>query len=263
MERGYVKFWRKINDSHLIEYPTQWAVFSHIMLNASYNHYTHPSGVELGPGQMVTTMKKLAAATGQSPKQAKRNLEKLTAANRIATRANPQHTLITIVNWGLYQHVPDEGQTDGYPEDTQMGTQKTRSGQTMGKPLIIAKNTNTKKKEKETQASLALASPEVSEIIRYLNEKAGTSFRESSKGHRRLIEALLKEGYILGDFRRVIEVKCGDWLAKPDMVGNLRPSTLFRKSKFEEYLGQRAEAESEDKGQERRVMKILEERGEL
>ena len=46
-------------------------------------------------------------------------------------------------------------------------------------------------------------------------------------------------------FRKVIDVKCQDWLTDPRMVSCLKPSTLFRKSNFEEYLGQRVTAKEE------------------
>jgi uncharacterized phage protein (TIGR02220 family) len=76
----------------------------------------------------------------------------------------------------------------------------------------------------------------VTEVIDYLNTKAGTSFRSSSKSTKGHIKARLKEGYTLTDFKTVIDNKVKDWKGT-DMSQYLRPETLFG-SKFEAYLNQ-------------------------
>ena len=73
-----------------------------------------------------------------------------------------------------------------------------------------------------------------SEIICYLNEKAGTHYRPNGEATRRLISARLNEGFVFEDFKVVIERKCSEWLGT-DMAMYLRPQTLFG-TKFEGYL---------------------------
>ena len=67
-----------------------------------------------------------------------------------------------------------------------------------------------------------------------MNQKANKHFRyaETSKKH---IRARWNEGYQLDDFKKVIDIKCVDWLVDPKMNEYLRPSTLFG-AKFESYL---------------------------
>jgi uncharacterized phage protein (TIGR02220 family) len=76
------------------------------------------------------------------------------------------------------------------------------------------------------------------EIIEYLNQKAGTSFRSRSTDSRKHIHARLDEGFTLQDFKTVIDKKVADWKGT-DMAKYLRPATLFG-SKFEGYLNQQA-----------------------
>ena len=71
-------------------------------------------------------------------------------------------------------------------------------------------------------------------VIDYLNQKAGTNYRASSKKTRSLIHARVKEGFTLDDFKVVIDKKCTEWL-KTDMAQYLRPENLFG-TKFEGYL---------------------------
>lgn len=77
------------------------------------------------------------------------------------------------------------------------------------------------------------------EIIDYLNQRAGTHFRHRSKDTRSHICGRWNEGYRLDDFKRVIDVKCSEWLGNPKMEPYIRPSTLFRPTNFENYHNQK------------------------
>lgn len=79
------------------------------------------------------------------------------------------------------------------------------------------------------------------EIVEYLNEKAGTSYRSTSKDTQRHIHARWQEGYRLDDFKKVIDVKAAQWLNDGKMSQYLRPSTLFG-TKFEAYVNEKGGA---------------------
>lgn len=74
------------------------------------------------------------------------------------------------------------------------------------------------------------------EVIDYLNLKAGTKFKDKSKDTRSLIKARFDEGFTLDDFKKVIDGRVAAWKGDAKMCEFLRPSTLFRASKFEGYL---------------------------
>ena len=76
-----------------------------------------------------------------------------------------------------------------------------------------------------------------SEIIDYLNEKAGTRYRSQTPKTREHIRARWSDGYRLNDFKRVVDVKCADWLGDEKMGRYLCPDTLFG-PKFEKYRNQ-------------------------
>lgn len=71
-------------------------------------------------------------------------------------------------------------------------------------------------------------------IIFYLNSKAGTNYRSSSKKTQTCIHARLKDGFTLEDFKTVIDKKCAEWIGT-EFEKFLRPETLFG-TKFEGYL---------------------------
>ena len=75
------------------------------------------------------------------------------------------------------------------------------------------------------------------EIIDYLNEKTGKHYRSSTPKTKTLINARLKEGFTLEDFKQVIDNKVNEWINDKKMNQYLRPETLFG-TKFEGYLNQ-------------------------
>lgn len=79
-----------------------------------------------------------------------------------------------------------------------------------------------------------------SEIISYLNEKTGRSFR-TTEAHKRFIKARWNENYKLDDFKKVVDNKVADWTGKTingqPAEKYLQPSTLFG-TKFDNYLNQ-------------------------
>lgn len=74
-------------------------------------------------------------------------------------------------------------------------------------------------------------------IVEYLNQRAGTNYRASSKKTKSCIHARLEEGFTVDDFMMVIDKKADEWIGT-EYEQYLRPETLFG-TKFESYLNQR------------------------
>jgi len=74
------------------------------------------------------------------------------------------------------------------------------------------------------------------EVIAHLNAATGRSFEATAKETQELIRARWREGRTLDDFLAVIDSRVRLWRDKPDMVEYLRPSTLFARKHFGEYL---------------------------
>ena len=78
-------------------------------------------------------------------------------------------------------------------------------------------------------------------VINHLNSLAGTNFKHTSKETQKLIKNLLND-FSVQDIITVIDKMCYLWNHAPkkgerDMRMYLRPSTLFRRSNFENYFG--------------------------
>ena len=73
------------------------------------------------------------------------------------------------------------------------------------------------------------------EIVNYLNSTCEKNYRTSTKKTQTLIKARLAEGYVVEQFKKVIDIKKSHWFKDPNMDEYLRPETLFG-TKFESYL---------------------------
>lgn len=94
------------------------------------------------------------------------------------------------------------------------------------KIVEFAKNNNSTTTEK---------THDVTKIINYLNSKTGAKYKATSSANRRLILARLNEGYTVQDLKTVIDNQVSAWRGT-EWEKYLRPSTLFRASKIENYL---------------------------
>ena len=99
-----------------------------------------------------------------------------------------------------------------------------------GKQQQSNNNVTTLSKKKENNNNI------YSLVIDYLNKKANTNYRASTKNTQSFINARVSEGYTVEDFKKVIDSKSKEWL-NTDFEKYLRPATLFG-TKFENYLNE-------------------------
>ena len=89
--------------------------------------------------------------------------------------------------------------------------------------------------DKQTQVEQA------TRVIQYLNKKAGTKFaalnpKQKPTANCKMIVDRIKEGYGKDDFIKVVDNQSREWGGDEKMEKYLRPSTLFRKANFENYV---------------------------
>ena len=74
------------------------------------------------------------------------------------------------------------------------------------------------------------------EVIIYLNSKAKKNFKVNTASHQKFIKARLKEGYVLEDFKKVVDIMVAKWKGT-EYEQYLQPQTLFG-NKMDNYLNQ-------------------------
>nr|AHF24269.1 replisome organizer [uncultured bacterium Contig1770] len=78
----------------------------------------------------------------------------------------------------------------------------------------------------------------IRDVIDHLNARANKSFKADTKATRGMVHARMEEGYGVDVIKRVIDLKVGQWSKSPKMRTFIRPSTLFSKTNFENYVNE-------------------------
>lgn len=81
---------------------------------------------------------------------------------------------------------------------------------------------------------------DITDIIDHLNKSLGLirGYKASAKSTQSKIMTLFREGYTPEEIKLVITHRVSEWYTDAKMRKFLRPETLFRASKFEDYLVQ-------------------------
>ena len=102
MYRGFVMVHRKITEwEWYTNIPTK-VLFVHLILKANHSPKRW-EGVEVNPGELITSLQHLAAETGLSVQQVRTAINNLTSTKEITVTPTNQYSVIRINNWAHYQ----------------------------------------------------------------------------------------------------------------------------------------------------------------
>ena len=140
-----------------------------------------------------------------------------------------------------------ENSQTSMPKTSKLDCRKLASNNT-NLIILTNKNENTLSSCSNDREAVSDIKEVASEIIDYLNEKAQTRYKATTAKTRSLINARLSEGFVVGDFKTVIDKKCAEWQGT-EWEKFIRPETLFG-TKFEGYLNARQTNKSANKNAE-------------
>lgn len=221
MEKGYIKLHRTLLNNPIASKPEFAWLWTTLLLKATHKEVKfiwNEEVVTLKPGQFITGRKQLSSETGISESKVYRILKYLKNEQQIEQQTNNKYTTITILNWKKYQSNEQE-------VEQPVNNKRTTTEQ----PVNTYKNIKNDKNEKNKEIYSA--------VIDYLNKKAEKRFKTTS-GNTKWIQARLSEGFVLDDFKKVIDIKTLKWKNDPDNNKFLRPETLFG-NKFDGYLNEK------------------------
>lgn len=229
---GWVRFYRQALENGWLRNPVLWTFWCYCLLKATHTETTVTVGyqrVPLEAGQFVFGREKAAAELLMSVKSVRTCLEHLKRAGNLTIKSASKFSVITIVNWHIYQMTGDEvGHQNGHQE----GQQRAIKGPARGH-----KQECKERGEKEVRQDIPFV-----EIFEHLNKTTGRRFK-GSESDKRHVRARWKEGHRIEDFMRVIDGKALEWGTDSKMAAYLRPETLFG-PKFDGYLQSATKATS-------------------
>ncbi len=119
---GFIMLHRKILDWRWYGDLPVRNVFIHLLLTASFKD-TQWEERTLKAGQVICGRKELAAQLGLSEQQVRTALAKLQKTGEITIEATNRYSVVTLVNWALYQAAPLQS-ANQYPAVNQQPTIK-------------------------------------------------------------------------------------------------------------------------------------------
>ncbi len=227
MNRGYFKMWRKIVESAVFQNEGLLKTFIWCLAKAAYKEtfVTIRTGrgvseVRITPGSFIFGRHSAAKELHMSPSTVWKRILKLKKLEILNIESNSHYSIITIINWIIYQAETGKGNIES-------------NRQVTGKEH--------KEEYKEIKEYIYRADSQ--KILTYLNEKTGKRYR-----NKKNIESRLKDGATVEDCQRVIDAKLQDafFIANPKYMN---PETLFRPGNFDRYSNEgipRQEAEQRD-----------------
>lgn len=235
MKTGWFKFYRKALDNPIVSKDSDHLAIWVWLLTEAYvfpcDRLFGKERITVNPGQLITSAEQIGRELKCSESKVKRVLKAFESDRQIEQRSTRYGRLITILRW-------DEYQSSERQDERQVTDKWTTSDRQVNATKEYKNNKNSK-----NEKNIDIYTPEYEEIVGYLNEMCGTSYRASSKKTQSLIRARLNEGYRVDDFKAVIYKKGKQWVNDPKMCKFLRPETLFS-NKFEGYLNERESSES-------------------
>lgn len=149
-KKGFIALQRSILEWEWYnDIPTK-TLFIHILLKANFKDKNW-QGHLVKRGELITGRKQLSQETGLSEQQTKTALKKLQSTNEITIKATNRFSIVTLVNYGLYQ---DKKEASNQPTNQPEEQQTTNNQPTERQQATTTKNENNDNNDnnKETKA---------------------------------------------------------------------------------------------------------------
>ena len=128
MHRGYIKIWRKIKDSGLYQMPETFALFMHLLTEATHQP-RRVGAVKLERGQYVAGRIQLAAELQQTERKIRTGIERLQELEIISVETTNRYSIYTIVNYNIYQDSDQQATSERPASDQQATSERPASDQ--------------------------------------------------------------------------------------------------------------------------------------
>lgn len=149
MSQGWICVHRKLLEWEWFDDHNTFRLFMYLMLKANHQDKNW-KGILIKRGQHLTSLDKIVIGSGLSKSQIRTSIKKLKSTHEIAHHTNAQHTVITIINYDLYQ-----------ASDTHVSTQVTRESHTNDTPVTPNNNANNEKQKDNSRKQPSISSQSV------------------------------------------------------------------------------------------------------
>ena len=229
MSKGYIKLFRQIQDCWIWEtgkFDKRSAWIDLLMLanHSEKKIVFNGEYISIGKGQYLTSIRKLADRWGWSTSTVSEFLSLLEQDLMIKKESDPFRTLLTIVNYEVYQDSPNTKRTDS---DTPTNTPTTTPAETNN--TLNTLNNKRKDVSKDT-SKRKFVPPTVDEVVAYCQE------RENYVDPETFINFYESKGWMVGSNKMKDWKACvRTWENKDKQRGKVPKQPNMDKSKAKEW----------------------------
>ena len=169
MDRGYVKLYRKSIDSQVFANMGLWQVWCWCLMKATHKEKWVPiktgrgeTEVLLKPGQFIFGRKSAAKKLKMKPSTIQDRMRKLQNMQNLVIQPVTHYSIITILNWDIYNTQENKSDTDPVTHPT-----------TIRQPSDTKKNNKNNKKEKKINKR-KFVPPNIDEVIKFFTDNGHT-----------------------------------------------------------------------------------------
>jgi hypothetical protein len=178
---GYIKTYRKLLDWEWYNEPNTMRLFFHCLLKANYQEKKW-QGEIIPPGSFVTSSLKLAEELHLSRQQIRHAISNLQTTNNITIKTTNRFTVITVLNWAVYQggelnettNKTTNNLFDLQPTNNQQTTTTKEYKELKELKKEELKEIDTKKSPRKRVPPTAFVPPTLEEIVAYVQERKST-----------------------------------------------------------------------------------------
>lgn len=124
---GYLRLHRKMLGWEWFKDSNTLHVFLFLLLNTSWTA-SKLRGVDVQPGQLITTVDLICNGTGLSSRSVRTCINRLKSTSEVTIKTTNKYSLVTIANWAFYQS--DEEKTTSKTTSTSTNERQTNDKQT-------------------------------------------------------------------------------------------------------------------------------------
>lgn len=179
LQNGFIALHRSLLSWGWHADPATGWLFVNLLLMANWTD-SDWQGMTIKRGQLVTGRKALAAQTGLSEQTVRTSLNHLKSTNEITIIPTNKFSVITIVNYGKFQDVPE------------MPTSTLTSNLTSGQPATNQQLTTNEQSNKGIKPRKRFTPPSVDEVAAYCRE------RRNAVDAQRFVDFYAASGWMRG-----------------------------------------------------------------
>jgi len=191
MTQGWICVHRQLLEWEWFSDHNTFRLFVYFMLKANHQDKKW-KGILIKRGQHLTSLDAISAGSGLTKSQVRTSIKKLKSTHEIAHESNKQHTVITVINYSLYQG-----------SDTQVSTRVTHESHTNRTRVTPNNNDNNENNDKNKERS-SLISEGFDHFWKFYKKKADK--KNSFTKFKLIVKKMDTEG--IEDFVDMITKDC-------------------------------------------------------